>query len=336
MRKILITLATLAFLASCGAKTPETSTGSTSTGTIETSTGATNTEKPLVLTADSEISGPAVENGSAVETRYILRDTDANGEVLDTNVSTGAIEKDTFKITLGGNGTLPGYEGSAIPGFEKALIGMRAGEVKSFVVSPEEGYGTGTITDTLPLSSVAPEFTITGSIADVSGIITRTIPMENLEDAIKTEIQNKKAGDVLEENEVEKIILKEKTDTSITLERHDLTHPFYGKKIVAGLEGTLDGTTAKIEKVEGDAVTIRIITTENPFTKETFKVGNTGKFQQANMFGQIHEIEITILEIGEDSVKVSMPNPDKMANKYLHFDVKVISVTPPTNTTPAE
>jgi FKBP-type peptidyl-prolyl cis-trans isomerase SlyD len=69
--------------------------------------------------------GVAVSAGKTVKVNYTVT---VDGKVVD---SSKGREPLTFKAG----------EGQIIPGFEKAVIGMKAGEKKSFKVSPEEGYG---------------------------------------------------------------------------------------------------------------------------------------------------------------------------------------------------
>lgn len=71
-------------------------------------------------------SSPAVENGSIVSIEYTLS-SDA-GEVLDTNRGAAPL---TF--TQG--------QQQIIPGLEREMIGLRAGDQKKVVVKPEDGYG---------------------------------------------------------------------------------------------------------------------------------------------------------------------------------------------------
>lgn len=70
--------------------------------------------------------GPAIENGSNVQIEYTLKDE--TGKLLDSNTGRGPLS-----FTQG--------EHRIIPGLEKALNGMRAGEEKQVSVKPEEGYG---------------------------------------------------------------------------------------------------------------------------------------------------------------------------------------------------
>ena len=78
-----------------------------------------------VALAQQGTPGPAVENGSAVKFEYVMKD-DA-GEVL---IST---QGKPFTYVHG--------QGQILPGLEKAMEGMRAGETKQVTVPPEDGFG---------------------------------------------------------------------------------------------------------------------------------------------------------------------------------------------------
>src|SRR5574337_753608 len=83
----------------------------------ETSEKATTQVKP-----DSQ----GIQNGSTVKLEYRL--SDEKGAVLDTN------EPQAPVIYTQGQGQI-------IPGFEKALNGLRVGDTKHVVVKPDEAYG---------------------------------------------------------------------------------------------------------------------------------------------------------------------------------------------------
>jgi FKBP-type peptidyl-prolyl cis-trans isomerase SlyD len=68
----------------------------------------------------------AVQNGSSVSIEYTLKDE--GGQVLDSNKG-----KNPLTFTQG--------QQQIIPGLEREMIGMRAGEEKKVVVKPEDGYG---------------------------------------------------------------------------------------------------------------------------------------------------------------------------------------------------
>src|SRR5215510_11510958 len=69
---------------------------------------------------------PAIETGSKVSLEYTLRDDD--GKVLDSNKG-----RDPLTYVHG--------EQQIVPGLEKALDGMHAGEQKEVVLAPADGYG---------------------------------------------------------------------------------------------------------------------------------------------------------------------------------------------------
>ncbi len=69
---------------------------------------------------------PVIEKGSSVKIEYTLKDD--NGAVLDTNAG-----KDALAFTQGAQ--------QIIPGLDKALLGMKAGDSKKVTVKPEDAYG---------------------------------------------------------------------------------------------------------------------------------------------------------------------------------------------------
>ena len=68
----------------------------------------------------------AVEKGSSVKIEYTLKDD--KGAVLDTNT-----DKDALAFTQGAQ--------QIIPGLDKALLGMKAGDSKKVTVKQEDAYG---------------------------------------------------------------------------------------------------------------------------------------------------------------------------------------------------
>jgi FKBP-type peptidyl-prolyl cis-trans isomerase 2 len=66
-----------------------------------------------------------VAEGKLVKVNYTL--------TVDGNVVDSSKEGEPFEFRTGDN--------QVIPGFEEALMGMHAGEKKSFQVSPDKGYG---------------------------------------------------------------------------------------------------------------------------------------------------------------------------------------------------
>ena len=68
---------------------------------------------------------PMVTEGKLVKVNYTL--------TVDGNVVDSSKEGEPFEFTAGSS--------QVIPGFDEAVMGMKAGEKKSFQVVPEKGYG---------------------------------------------------------------------------------------------------------------------------------------------------------------------------------------------------
>ena len=80
----------------------------------------------LAPAAMAQTAPRAVETGSNVSIEYTLKDE--AGQVLDSNKG-----KNPLTFTQG--------QQQIIPGLERELVGMHAGEEKKVVVKPEDGYG---------------------------------------------------------------------------------------------------------------------------------------------------------------------------------------------------
>ncbi len=85
-------------------------------------------QAPVAQAAPAPSSTPnlAIERGSTVKIEYTL--TDDGGALLDTNKG-----REPLTYIQG--------EQQLIPGLERALIGMHAGDQKKVVIKPEDGYG---------------------------------------------------------------------------------------------------------------------------------------------------------------------------------------------------
>src|SRR3989304_4605755 len=83
-------------------------------------------ESPEKTAAKDKKTAPAVQKGATVKIEYTL--TDEKGKVLDTSKG-----KEPLTYIDG--------EGQIIPGLEKALRGLHAGDQKRVTVPPGEAYG---------------------------------------------------------------------------------------------------------------------------------------------------------------------------------------------------
>ena len=312
MKKILLLIASLFLVTACGQQATETQTGTTDQ--TETQTGMTT----------SVGTGTAIENGSQTSLYYILRDTDENGEIIDGNMDAEGKPTGTpFTITVGAT--------PVVAGFEKALIGMRAGETKTVSVAPEDGYGTGNITREAYYEDIAPVFSTTQEKSLLEGKVTREMNIADIQpDFIKQYIDGKKTGDTITEEEGTVVKLVSRTDSTITFEFHNTSSPFYNKKLaVVGSSETTNGITFKVTKIDGDKVTLEVTNTNSPFTGKDFVVGATA---ETEVNGQKRTYKILAINEASEQKTVTLEetNTNPLANKTLHFTIKVDSVTPPT------
>lgn len=71
-----------------------------------------------------------IENNSVVTVNYVLNTIEANGEKVFVEQSNA---EEPLSFLFGA--------GMMIPKFEAELLGLEAGAKKSFIITPEEGYG---------------------------------------------------------------------------------------------------------------------------------------------------------------------------------------------------
>ncbi len=124
LKKFLVAILAAAVMlsfAACGNSTNPATSGNTSAthSTVSGQTTSTNTQT-------GKENDKVVEKGDTVSVFYTGKFE--NGEVFDSNVG-----KEPFTFTVGA--------GQVIPGFEKAVIGMKVGQEKTVTITPDEGYG---------------------------------------------------------------------------------------------------------------------------------------------------------------------------------------------------
>jgi FKBP-type peptidyl-prolyl cis-trans isomerase 2 len=129
-----------------------------------------------------------VSEGKTVKANYTLT---VDGKVEDSSKERGPLE---FKV--GSN--------QVIPGFEKALMGMKAGEKKSFKVAPEEAYGPvdpGAL-QSVPRSQLPPEITPkVGMMLTAAGKDGQSMPVRIVEvkdDVVVMDFNHPLAGKTLD------------------------------------------------------------------------------------------------------------------------------------------
>jgi FKBP-type peptidyl-prolyl cis-trans isomerase 2 len=122
------------------------------------------------------------------------------GFLRDGTVFDSSLGKEPFVFVIG--------EGSVIPGFERGIVGMCAGDTKTITLPPEEGYGP----HREELCAVVARSRIPSTI--------------NLRQGMKLEVQSSSGTSA-------QAIVLEVTDSDVTL---DLNHPLAGKELLFELE----------------------------------------------------------------------------------------------------
>ena len=122
------------------------------------------------------------------------------GSLRDGTVFDSSREREPFVFVIG--------EGSVIPGFEKSLIGMCAGDTKTITLPPEEGYGL--------------------RREELCAVVARSrMPStSNLRQGMKREVQSSNGTSA-------QALVLEVTESDVTL---DLNHPLAGKELLFELE----------------------------------------------------------------------------------------------------
>lgn len=135
----------------------------------------------------------AAKNGDTVQVHY-------TGKLKDGSTFDSSVGKEPLEFTLG--------NGEMIPGFEKAVLGMKVGEKKTVTIPADEAYGP----SKKELIVKIPR----------QGFISDTPP------EVGQKVQSREAnGNIIV------AVVTEVTDTSITL---DANHPLAGKDLIFEIE----------------------------------------------------------------------------------------------------
>ncbi len=122
------------------------------------------------------------------------------GTLQDGTVFDSSVGKEPFEFIIG--------EGKVIPGFEKSIIGMSVGDVKTVTLAPEEGYG--------PRKK------------ELCAVVARCRFPEtiNLRSGAKLEVQSSTGKSA-------QAVVLDVTESEVTL---DLNHPLAGQELIFELE----------------------------------------------------------------------------------------------------
>ena len=147
----------------------------------------------MIIGCGSASESAVAKNGDTVQVHY-------TGKLKDGTTFDSSINREPLKFTLG--------RGEMIPGFERAVLGMKVGKKKTIAIPASEAYGQ-------PRKELIVEIPLKGFISDT--------PPE-----VGQKLQAKEANGNIIFATVTKV-----TDTAITL---DGNHPLAGKDLIFEIE----------------------------------------------------------------------------------------------------
>ena len=262
----------------------------------------------------AKVTPTEAKDGTLVSLHYTLRESSKDGKILETTRREVAEKNgilatwslyEPFQVLLWSN--------SVIVGFEKGLIGMKKWEKKVIEVSPELGYGTGPVMQTLEKYKIAPIFTVEQDKKAFEKTITQTISRNDLPEDMK----NATLGQTLTGANGSTAKVTTATSESLTLEIENTENPFYNKKLVVWASAESPNGTAsfKVLKISGTGVTLEVTNKESPFYNKKFAIGEKLDTPQW---------KIMISEISDDTVTIAQEHP--MMGKTLFFDVEIMDL----------
>lgn len=151
---IAVVVAVLIFITINKKKQSDTqSLGSASDTTTMDNTASMQDAQGVKYTVTKEGSGQTAKTGDTVTMNYTGRLDD--GTVFDSNVDPKFQHVQPFTFTLG--------SGEVIPGWDKGIVGMKVGEKRTLVISPDDAYGATGAGNVIP-----PNATLTFDVELVS------------------------------------------------------------------------------------------------------------------------------------------------------------------------
>lgn len=150
----------------------------------------------------------SVESGSAVQVHY-------TGKLEDGTVFDTSRDREPLNFTVG--------EGQVIPGFEKAVMGMEAGDSTTTEVPPQEGYG------------------------ERREDLVVQVALDRISDEISPEVGQQLQLRLNDGRQVP-VIVKSVNEGTVTI---DANHPLAGKKLVFDIEVVDVGDNGQEETSDG-------------------------------------------------------------------------------------
>lgn len=293
MNKFLLvaTVSAAVLLASCG-KSAETE---------KTPVAAT----PAGVTAAT--SDRIVKEGDTVAVDYLGKLED--GTVFDTSIKSEAEKTPKFNpnrdyspllFTVGA--------GQMIKGFDKGVLGMKVGEKKTLRLPPEEAYGTGGTEEVVPRKAFDDKFSETVSRDKYQDVVDIEVPESTFKEQGR---EIPKLGETITAGGVSAKVTKI-ADGKISLQVENRQNPFYGKKLVVGLEADFEGNKVKITRLTEKDVTIEVTNLVSPFYGKKLVVGLSA------MYGGD---KFTVKKIDDDTV--TLERAHELSGKTLVFEVEL-------------
>ncbi len=248
-----------------------------------------------------------VKEGDTVAVDYLGKLED--GTVFDTSIKSEAEKTPKFNpnrdyspllFTVGA--------GQMIKGFDKGVLGMKVGEKKTLRLPPEEAYGTGGTEEVVPRKAFDDKFSETVSRDKYQDVVDIEVPESTFKEQGR---EIPKLGETITAGGVSAKVTKI-ADGKISLQVENRQNPFYGKKLVVGLEADFEGNKVKITKLTEKDVTIEVTNLVSPFYGKKLVVGLSA------MYGGD---KFTVKKIDDDTV--TLERAHELSGKTLVFEVEL-------------
>jgi len=257
---------------------------------------------------------PAAEAGDIVKINYILKLE--NGSVIDTNLQNVAEENGLFneqrtyepmQITVNAS--------QVIPGFDKALIGMREGQTKTVTVQPADAYGEYKIES---VGNISRTFEYDRTIStDTSPV---PIPLDAFKEHFGVEA---KKGDIVKDAQSGydiKVLDTNEENATVIVAYH----------IGQVIQVQTTGFNATVISIGANKVTFRQDppeSAEKAYGKVTYEVTPTKIIETVDVQVGDKVPYGIITEVNDDYILMDMNHP--LAGKTLVFTITMVNVMKP-------
>ena len=235
------------------------------------------------------------QDGDTVTVNYV--GTKDDGSVFDSSKTAG---RTPLEFVIG--------KGGMIKGFEDAVRTMKVGETKKVHIEAKDAYGEEYIQTTVPLDQYKEVITQSVPENALLGNLQQQLPKSQAKQLLGSVAigTNKKIGEAT-------LKILTVTGDNVTVSIDDPKAPFYGKKIVVGLE-----TPAQ----DGSLITVKKITADD-------------KTKTTNVDVDIKQNR-EIVSKTDKEVTYKAKNPHALAGQALNFEIDLLTIKSPTATNGAQ